>query len=209
MPTAARACDGQRRRLRLWRNPTERRRSTGCTLSRSRSSSVSGLDSLASCEAAVIARPRPRSPGGPSPARRAWALNHVAREETDTIGEWIEAASALRDASATVSGRCSKPRRSTSGSPMSCSWAASPKTSTRPNRSLRKPRRAIYADCQGTAQGQAGINGRDEGRSGGGQAPSVTRSSRAEWPRSPKSSSACPRRPVSTRRREVRRRSLG
>lgn len=114
----------------------------------------------------------------PKPSPAAWALNHVAREETETIGEWIEAASALRDASATVSGRCSKPRRSTSGSPMSCSWAASPKTSTRPNRSLRKPRRAIYADCQGTAQGQAGINGRDEGRSGGGQARRASRGAR-------------------------------
>ncbi len=36
----------------------------------------------------------------PKPSAAAWALNHVAREEPDSVREWLEAASALRDASA-------------------------------------------------------------------------------------------------------------
>lgn len=36
----------------------------------------------------------------PKPGAAAWALNHVAREEPEVLGGWLEAAQALRDASA-------------------------------------------------------------------------------------------------------------
>jgi hypothetical protein len=36
----------------------------------------------------------------PKPSAPAWALNQLAREETELVGAWIEAAEALRDASA-------------------------------------------------------------------------------------------------------------
>jgi hypothetical protein len=42
----------------------------------------------------------------PKPSAPAWALNHVAREEPGVVGEWLEAAEALRDAS-THAGRAS------------------------------------------------------------------------------------------------------
>jgi hypothetical protein len=35
----------------------------------------------------------------PKPSAPAWALNHVAREEPAVVGEWLDAAEALRDAS--------------------------------------------------------------------------------------------------------------
>ena len=36
----------------------------------------------------------------PKPTPPAWALNQLAREEPDAVGEWLDAAAALRDASA-------------------------------------------------------------------------------------------------------------
>jgi hypothetical protein len=36
----------------------------------------------------------------PKPSAPAWALNHLAREQPDVVGGWLEAAEALRDASA-------------------------------------------------------------------------------------------------------------
>jgi len=35
----------------------------------------------------------------PKPSAPAWALNHVAREQPQAIGDWLDAAAALRDAS--------------------------------------------------------------------------------------------------------------
>lgn len=40
----------------------------------------------------------------PKPSAPAWALNHVAREEPAVVGEWLDAAEALRDASSHAGG---------------------------------------------------------------------------------------------------------
>jgi chromosome segregation ATPase len=36
----------------------------------------------------------------PKPSAPAWALNHLAREQPDVVGDWLDAAEALREASA-------------------------------------------------------------------------------------------------------------
>ena len=82
-----------------WRKATWTRPSTSSTRSRWRRSSPSGRGSRSSCARGGDRPAAAELAKLPKPSAAAWALNHVAREDPDAVGDWLATAEELREAS--------------------------------------------------------------------------------------------------------------